>query len=267
VTRLNYEACGSTLERREEGPPDGVYTTLRTYHGNRVLRLDQHVRRLNDSATLRGLAGQVDETHARRAVALALVKAGHPESRLRLTFVPPRLFVGIEPFIPLPAALYREGVSCATIPLQRRNPHAKDTRFATEAASAYQALPPGIHEGLMVTPDGALLEGLSSNLFALVDGALRTEEARALLGVTRSLVIEVAQAVVPVVALAPMRRDLHRFEEFFLTSVSRGVLPVVRIDGHVVGTGHPGPVTLDLMAGFGSLVEREAEPVALAPSP
>ncbi len=112
-----------------------------------------------------------------------------------------------------------------------------------------------------------MLEGLSSNFFALRDGALRTEDKRVLLGVTRSLVVEVAQAVVPVVTLAPMQRDLHRFAECFLTSVSRGVLPVAHIDGCGIGAGRPGPVTLELMARFESLIEREAEPVALTPAP
>jgi branched-chain amino acid aminotransferase len=264
VALLEFEASGPGLVPRREAPPEGVYTTLRTYQGDRVLRLAAHVHRLNESAALRELEGQVDERRIRRAIALALLETGYDESRLRLTFAPPRLFVGIEAYIPLPAALYREGVACSTVPLQRRNPHAKDTRFASEAASAHQALPQGVHEGLLLAPDGALLEGLSSNLFALVDGVLRTEEARALLGVTRSLVVEVAQAVVAIGGRAPLLREVPRFAECFLTSVSRGILPVVSIDGRAIGEGRPGPLTRELTMRFESLVEREAERVTAA---
>jgi branched-chain amino acid aminotransferase len=271
---FQFELEGSSLrplgDRPEgglEAPPDGVYTTLRTHGGDRVVRLRQHADRLNDSARLRGLAGQVREDDVRRAIALGLRETRYPESRLRLTFAPPRLYVGIEPFVALPAALYRDGVACSIVPLRRRNPHAKDTRFASEAASAYETLPTGAHEGLMVAPDGALLEGLSSNFFALVDGTLKTEEARALAGVTRSLVIEVARGVLPVALEAAGHQDLPAVSECFITSVSRGILPVVRIDDYGIGTGRPGPVTRDLMARLEGLVAREAERIALPESP
>jgi branched-chain amino acid aminotransferase len=256
---MEFEAVGPAVESRSEAPPEGVYTTLRTYGRDRVLRLAAHVHRLNESAALHGLEGHLAEARVRRAVALAIEEAGHAESRLRLTFAPPRLFLGVEPFVRLHATLYRDGVACSTVPLRRPNPHAKDTRFALEAAAAQRALPQGVHEGILRAPDGALLEGLSSNLFAIVNGVLRTEEARALLGVTRSLVLEVAQSLLPFEARAPLHTEIPRFAEAFLTSVSRGILPVVSIDGRAIGAGRPGPLTRDLTERFEALVEREAE--------
>jgi branched-subunit amino acid aminotransferase/4-amino-4-deoxychorismate lyase len=50
-----------------------------------------------------------------------------------------------------------------------------------------------VHEGLLLGADGALLEGLSSNLFAVLDGVLRTEDVRALHGTTRALVLDLAR--------------------------------------------------------------------------
>ena len=169
--------------------------------------------------------------------------------------------MAVQPFEPLPDALYRAGVACSTVGVRRENPHAKDTRFIAEAQGAYRQLPAGVDEGLLVAADGALLEGLSSNFFALVDGVLRTEAERVLLGVTRSLVLEVAGALVPVEPSAIRRADLPRAAEAFLTSVSREVLPVVRIDGQPVGDGRVGPTTSAVMRGFAALVEREAEPL------
>ena len=90
---------------------------------------------------------------------------------MTLTWAPPRLFAAVEPFTPLPAALYESGVSCLTLPIRRENPHAKDTRFLETAAAAYGSLPPGRHEGLLVAEDGAVLEGLSSNFFAVREGS------------------------------------------------------------------------------------------------
>ena len=239
--------------------PEGAYTTFRTYGARRVVRLGQHLRRLEETAALQGRPGAVDPAAARRAVAEALEAAQGPESRVRLTFAPPRLFVALEPFSPLPERFYREGVACVTLDLQRENPHAKDTRFIATAQDAYGRLPPGVEEGLMVGPDGAVLEGLSSNFFAVLDGTLRTEEERVLVGVTRSLVLEVAAGLMPVDRRAVRRDDLPRIDEAFVTSVSREVLPVVEIDGRPVGDGRVGARTRALLEAFGDLVRREAE--------
>mgnify|MGYP003423275879 CR=1 FL=1 len=106
---------------------------------------------------------------------------------------------------------------------------------------------------------GAILEGLSSNFFAVLDGQLRTEEDRVLLGVTRSLVLEAAQGLVPVERRAVGIGDLPRLAEAFVTSVSREVLPIVQIDGRPVGDGQVGPTTRRVVDGFAALVAREAE--------
>jgi len=238
--------------------PAGAYTTLRTYGGRGLVRLDQHLRRLEESAVLQGQAGTIDRSAARRAITLSLNATANSESRLRLTFAPPRLFVAVEPFAPLPRRLYEQGVECVTLDVQRQKPHSKDTRFIAAAQAAYRRLPAGVEEGLLVGEGGALLEGLSSNFFAVVGGVLRTEEERALIGVTRSLVLEVAEDIVPVERRAVRIDDLPDVAEAFVTSVSREVLPVVRIDGRPVGDGRVGPRTRAIMAGFAALVEREA---------
>lgn len=251
--------------------PAGAYTTFRTYGGNRVLRLSQHAQRLRESVALMSGAASLTEAQVRRGVAAALREAGFAESRFRLTFAPAqtagspaRFFVSIEPFTPYPSEWYERGVACATISLHRDNPHAKSTAFIAAAGQAYQALPPGIHEGLMVADDGAVLEGLSSNFFAVLDGALCTEQERALVGVTQSIVLELAGRMQP----APVVRtsaihisDLPCVSECFITSVSREVLPVTRVDDRPVGDGRPGPLTRALIAAYADLVAREAEPV------
>jgi branched-chain amino acid aminotransferase len=253
VHRARYE----TLKASSADLPEAVYTTLRTYDRRRVLRLDQHVARLVGSAALKGLAAALDPHEVRSAVRAALDATGHPESRFRLTFAPPRLFLAVEPFVPLPARVYEEGAACLTVPLHRDNPHSKDTRFLATASAAYETLPAGIEEGLMRAEDGSVLEGLSSNFFAVRDGRLWTEEERALLGVTRSLVLGVAAAVLPVELQAVPLDD--RVAECFITSVSREVLPVVRVDGLPVGDGRPGPATREIARRFAALVEKEAE--------
>jgi branched-chain amino acid aminotransferase len=259
----------ASMSQATAGFPQGAYTTFRTYGGSRVLRFDQHLRRLEESVELQGRPGarlSRADVGAALAEAIAAGGAASRDWRLRLTFAPPGLFAAIEPFEPLPPALYATGVACVTVPLHRENPHAKDTRFLKEASGAYERLPVGVQEGLMVAEDGAILEGLSSNFFAVRDGALRTEGERVLLGVTRSLVLEVAGALVPVVTAAVRREELRSLSECFITSVSREVLPVVRIDGVAIGGGMPGPVTRGVMAAFEELVRQEARPLTSPPT-
>jgi branched-chain amino acid aminotransferase len=239
--------------------PQGAYTTLRTYGGRGVVRLEQHRRRLEESVALQGRPAAIDPAALRRAVAGSLDATRHPESRLRLTFSPPRLFVAVEPFVPLQRRLYERGVDCVTLALRRENPHAKDTRFIAAAQGAYARLPAGVEEGLILGDDGAVLEGLSSNFFGLVDGVLRTEEERALGGVTRSLALEVAERLTPVERRAVLLEERPSLAEAFLTSVSREVLPVVRIDGQAVGDERVGERTRAIMGAFDDLVRRELE--------
>ena len=239
--------------------PEGAYTTLRTYGGNGVVRLGQHLARLEESLALKGAPGRIDPAAVRGVLAEVLSRSAHPESRVRLTFAPPRLFIAVEAFTPIAAAVYEHGVACVTLALERPNPHAKDTRFIATARDAYSHLPAGVEEGLLVAADGAVLEGLSSNFFAVREGALRTEEARALAGVTRALAIEVAESLLPVRRAAIRRDELPLVDEAFISSVSRELLPVVRIDGRPVGEGSVGPTTRAILRAFQALVARERE--------
>src|SRR5262245_29320074 len=107
--------------------PDGSYTTLRTYAKDRVLRLEQHLRRLEES--LPAVGARLDDDTVRSALAAILDRTGYSESRLRLTFAPPLLFASVERFEPPPAASYADGVRCVTVDLHRERPGAKHTGF------------------------------------------------------------------------------------------------------------------------------------------
>jgi branched-chain amino acid aminotransferase len=255
--RIRFRGDSPSISAASERLPPGAYTSLRTYHGDRIVRLGQHIQRLIESVLIQGHAASLDEADVRRLLGKALKASNNPESRLRLTFAPPSLFVSVEPLEPLPESYYRDGVWCVTIPLRRDHPDAKDTRFIATASEAYRSLPEGAHEGLMVAEDGSILEGLSSNFFAVLDGVLHTEDERALGGITRSIVLELCAGLVPVSLKAVRVADLPRVAECFLTSVSREILPVARVDAVIIGGGTPGPITTAVTERFRALVGRE----------
>jgi branched-chain amino acid aminotransferase len=246
--------------------PGGAYTTFRTYHSDRILHLEQHFLRLEDSLALMGKTAKLNRAQAKNMITHALAHTHYTESRFRLTFTPAGLFTSIEAFTPYPDVVYETGVSCVTVPIRRDNPLAKSTQFNVTAHSAYKTLPAHIHEALMVDSDGAILEGLSSNFFALLPHndasgqavCLFTEESNALMGVTRSLVLSLAQPLVEIVRRAPMLSQLPHIRECFITSVSREIMPVVKINDRIIGDGKPGEITRRLMQKLAALIEHEA---------
>ncbi|HUG54749.1 MAG TPA: aminotransferase class IV [Vicinamibacteria bacterium] len=239
--------------------PAGAYTTLRTYGGDGVAFLDDHARRLVESVAAQGHPAPLDGDRLREGLAAVLRATGHPESKIRLTFAPPDLFASIDRFDPLPERLYQDGVWCVAVPVRRDVPHAKDTRFVAAARGAYEALPDGAHEGLLLAEDGVVLEGLSSNFFAVLDGVLRTEDSRALRGTTRATVLELARGLVPVSLEGVTRAELGRATEAFLTSVSREVLSVVKVDDVAIARGRPGPLARELRRRYRARAAAAAE--------
>lgn len=114
----------------------------------------------------------------------------------------------------------------------------------------------------MVGAQGQLLEGLSSNFFAILGGMVWTAEQGVLPGITRAIVIECIRHLRVSLRLDPPRmEDLPRFDEAFITSSSRGVLPVRQIDQSTIGSACPGPVTRLLMQAFATFLEDHTEPI------
>jgi branched-chain amino acid aminotransferase len=107
-----------------------------------------------------------------------------------------------------------------------------------------------------------LLEGLSSNFFAIKDNQLWTEDKRVLSGITRQIVLDIAVSeAFPVKLTGISRAELSGISEAFLTSVSRGILPIRKIDQWVIGDGEPGLITRKLMTFFREKIESELEQI------
>ncbi|HXT35230.1 MAG TPA: aminotransferase class IV [Chloroflexota bacterium] len=193
----------SNLDQHSLSLPRGAYTTFRTYGGNQAFRLEEHLTRLTASAALDGFPLSLAHPWARAAIKEAVGLAGFAESRVRLTLpyeAPGGLYIAIAPYTPLPEHLYREGARCITAPpgLKRDNPRSKGTNFIAPGSQARAGLA-AAHEILLVSPEGEILEGSSSNFFAVLDHALHTAEEGVLLGTTRHMVIAQAELLLPVV--------------------------------------------------------------------
>jgi branched-subunit amino acid aminotransferase/4-amino-4-deoxychorismate lyase len=113
----------------------------------------------------------------------------------------------------------------------------------------------------MYDRSGAILEGVSSSFFAVLDGQLRTAHSKVLEGISRGALLEMAPSVLPVTLLPIRVADVPRVSEAMLTSASRGVVPIVQIGDVVIGKGKPGPLAGALRAAYDARVEQELEPL------
>lgn len=254
-----------TLDAATGSLPPGAYTTLRTYSLTKITNLESHFLRLEETARLAGHPLQLDRLELRQALRQAVQSYGGAfDLRLRilLDLQGNQLYLAAEPLKTPPAKAYQQGVRLVTCSYVRNNPKAKLTSTMQGAQALRRSLPADVNEALMLDPQGRLLEGLSSNFYAVLEGVLWTAEQGVLSGITRQVILEeVRQAGLPLHLEGLPLAELPRASEAFISSASRGVLPVRMVDGLVIGSGAPGPLTRQISLLYQARIERDLEEI------
>jgi branched-chain amino acid aminotransferase len=241
--------------------PDGIYTTLRTYSRDRVVGLSGHLQRLIDSHNALEQPRPVDVAVIRQALRDVIALENLPEVRMRITtpFNSTDVYIGVEPFEPHPAAFYEQGIRCATSRRERATPEAKYTAFIAPSRSEKADAGSDVQELLRVNEAGEILEGFSSNFYAVIDKTLYTASEGVLAGITRTAVLALAPGSLPVVLKPINVSELPRVSEAFISSSGREVMPVRQVDDVVIG--EPGPITRDLLARYRVQTVKAAEKI------
>jgi branched-chain amino acid aminotransferase len=256
---------------------DSVYETIGTAYG-RLFAARDHLDRLERSAHRIGLAVP-PRAEIERAIAETIAAAGNPESRVRViltrgvgkldldpaTAGDTRLVVIVFPLgAPTPDML-EKGVSVAIVSVARNSPQAidpavKSGNYLNNVLALGEARRrSGAYEAILCGGDGSIAEGSTSNVFVIVGGEVRTPppEVGILDGITRAKVIALCKENgIPIVERRISPDELRGADEAFLTSATRGVLPITRIDEQPVGSGVPGPVTRRLISLYDQLARR-----------
>jgi branched-chain amino acid aminotransferase len=251
---------------------EGVYETLRTY--NRVpFLLDRHVRRLRASAghlqlavpfSDDELAAWIEDTMAaagpmREAYIRVLLTRGIGELTYDVRSTPvPSLVIIVKPLEEPPSRVLTDGIKVALVPILRNhpgsvNPVIKSNNLLNNALAMQEANRRGADEGLMCNYRGELSECSQANFFIVRSGAALTprNEAGLLEGLTRNFLFEVGEEIgVEVRYETLFPADLQTADEAFITSTTRELSPVTRIDDKPVGNGKPGQVTRRLHEGY-----------------
>jgi branched-chain amino acid aminotransferase len=248
--------------------PSGLYTTFRTYaERTKVIGLRAHLERLYLPAKAQGIVPTLRTQHALRDVLFDLLQGLNvPEARVRLimdiSVEPGILYVLIQPMQALPAEIYSKGVHLEISKTSREKPSLKQTAFISESAFDRTRVGGEIFD-ILLTNRGRILEGMTSNFFYIRDGMLCTAGRGILIGVTRQTVISLAkQEEINVCLKALTLNELPLIEEAFITSSSRGIVPVVQIGEQQIGNGQVGAMTRKLMNLYETEVLSLAEEIS-----
>lgn len=269
--RLALPRSLASIHDLPEDLPFGIYTALRTFDHDKFLYLQAHLDRMQQSLDLLGWDYALDRTRLRQALAEVCADYPRADARVRIDVLAapakrwaeaPRLLLTLAPFEPVPSRHYRDGVRVGLARrLQRVQPLAKRADFVL-ARRDYPLGRPEAYDYLLLDADERILEGSSSNFYALRDGTLWTAGDGILEGITRKIVLQelVETLSIPVRLEPPPLSQIDTFAEAFLSSSSRGLIPVVNIAGMPVGEGRPGSLTRRLMDAYQHFVAAAIRP-------
>lgn len=246
-----------------------AFEALRTYN-RRPFHLAEHLERLYRSAALIDLqipwsreevANVVRESIARNpyrhASVRLLVTGGESEDGMMATGQP-KLIVMTAPLGERDLQRFARGVRLITTPLQRDVPQAKTSNYTAAVRALKEAGRRGADDALFVSAQGHVQEVTRSNFFLFRGETLVTARDEVLAGITRLVVLDLARGRFPIEERPILLAELALADEAFITSSSREIVPVLRIDEQVLSQGVPGPRTTELQQRFIEMVEGGA---------
>lgn len=261
---------------------DGIFEGIRAYHG-RVFKLKEHIDRLFYSAKAILLKLPMSHADIMRAVVETCRRNKIRDGYIRLVVTRgvgtlglnpnkckrPSLIVIADKIQLYPPELYERGLEIITVPTVRNlhsalNPAIKSLNYLNNILAKIEANNGGCEEAIMLNAEGFVSECTGDNIFIVKSGQILTPplSAGALYGITRGVVMELAKELGMTVAEPNLTRyDLFNADECFLTGTGAELIPVVKIDGRMVGSGRPGPVTRKLVRKYQGLTKVSGEPI------
>jgi branched-chain amino acid aminotransferase len=261
---------------------DGIFEGIRAYNG-RVFKLKEHIDRLFYSAKAILLTIPMSHPQICKAVVDTCRENGLREGYIRLVVTRgvgglglnpnkckhPSVIVIADKIQLYPKEYYDNGLTIITVPTTRNlhsalNPAIKSLNYLNNILAKIEANNGGCEEAIMLNNEGYVAECTGDNIFLIKGNELLTPplSAGALYGITRGVVIELARASGLKVSEPNLTRyDVFNADECFLTGTGAEVVPVVKVDGRVIGEGKPGPRTRELVKKYHELVQSSGEPI------
>lgn len=261
---------------------DGVFEGIRFYN-HRVFRLEEHIRRLYDSAKSILLTIPLTPQEMIAATCATIRANGLIDGYIRLVITRGVGPMGLSPYKCPKASViiivdtislyseeaYANGLTMATCSSRRPShdilsPQVKSLNYLNNVMAKVEALQAGAEEGLILNDLGLVAECTGDNVFVIRDGLITTPPitAGALPGITRAAVIDIAKELgIPLAERDLSRHDIYTCDECFLTGTAAEVIAATKLDQRVLGTGKPGPITQKIIARFREIVGTTGTPV------
>jgi len=261
---------------------DGVFEGIRAYNGL-IFKLEEHLDRLYNSARAIMLKIPLDKKEMKEAVLMTVRANKLTNAYIRLVVTRGKGDLGLDPrkcprptvFIIAstiklyPRELYYKGLEVITVPTNRNtvsaiDPQIKSLNYLNNILAKIEANLVEVPEAIMLNKDGYVLECTGDNIFIVRNGVLITPPTYlgVLAGITRNTVLELAGKLkIDVREEVFSRYSLYNADECFLTGTAAEIIPVVRVDGRVIGDGRPGRISLRLMKAFWKLTKKEGTPI------
>lgn len=248
---------------------DGVFEGIRSY-GRLVFCLKEHIDRLYQSARAIMLDIPLSKTRMTKAVCDTLKANQLKDAYIRLIVTRGEGDLGLDPrkckgnagviiitdkIVLYPEKLYKQGLSIITVPTRQNatealNPQIKSLNYLNNILAKIEAINSGFEEAIMLNSKGYVTECTGDNIFILKNKILFTPPTFVgiLEGITRNAVIEIAKPKkIQIKESIFTRHDIYKADECFLTGTAAEIIPVVEVDGRVIGGGKPGAATLMFM--------------------
>jgi branched-chain amino acid aminotransferase len=242
-----------------------VFDLLRTVSGKPFL-LAEHLQRLRDSAEELRLTVPVTDGEIADVIDDLLERNGHEEATVRLvltggvspdglTFDPatPTFYIVTQDLHEPPPSLYADGGALLMHRRRREVPGAKTTNYLTMLQKRSDAEAIGAMD-LLYHDGGRIYEAASASFYVVVDGVILAPKDDVLWGTVGTYVLETLCSDHEVEYRDVSVDEALAADEAFLTSTTRGVVPIVRLDDRLIGDGSPGPITRELIARWRSVL-------------
>lgn len=260
---------------------DGVFEGIRAYNG-RIFRLQEHLDRIYDSAKTIDLAVPITKDEFAE-----IIKETMRRNQLKDCYIRPIITRGVgdlgldprrcakasivvitKPWGAMYGDLYEKGLKAVTVAVRRNPaealpPNVKSLNYLNNILAKIEANYKGGDEAIFFDTNGYISEGSGDNLYVVKNGEILTPHTlNNLRGVTRMVVLEIAASLGITVKEQNLGFfDLYSADEVICTGTAAEVGPITWIDGRVIGTGKPGPVTKQLISAFKAVTEKEGTPV------
>ena len=256
---------------------DGVFEGIRFYNG-RVFRMEEHMQRLWESAHSlclelpmsrpdmdEALLETIRQNDLRDGYVRLVVTRGVGNLGLNpLQCKQPSVIIIASTIALYPEEVYRRGLTVVTVPTRRMgpatlNPAIKSLNYLNNVLARIEANLSQADEALMLNDAGNIAECTADNVFMIKRGQIMTPPitAGALRGITRAVVFEIAAELGIKISEPDLtRHDLYTADEAFLTGTAAEVIPMIKVDGRVIGNGKPGEITNRTIARFRELTRE-----------